>query len=142
MSEPVPDIFSHALPCEWRMTCGMSRNVCVPHLVNGLRQGLSLFSEPSRAGPHHGRAEILGWENCMRVFPILDMVLDVCRTLEKGAWPKGKLVFVESRPLLQVGFLVRFPPIKQPRLRNFKHVRKLLVATENSDRKLARRTGV
>lgn len=79
---------------------------------------------------------LLGWDTYFRVFPILDVVLEISKTLEEGAWPHGKLVFVPLTVISQMHFLVRFPPLEQPGLQNFKHVRKLLVAVEHSERKL------
>lgn len=79
---------------------------------------------------------ILGWDTYIRVFPILDVVLGVSRTIEEGAWPRGRLVFLDANSIPEVDFLVRFPAMEQPSLSNFKHVRKLLLAVENSDRVL------
>ncbi len=78
----------------------------------------------------------MGWDTTLRVYDILDAVLGVSRTREEGAWPRGDLVFVESPRLAGVPFIARFPENERPVLTNFKHVRKLLQAVENSDRKL------
>ena len=79
---------------------------------------------------------MLGWDTMLRVFPILDAILEISRTREEGAWPRGELVFVEPKSLSNMGFVTRFPEMERPNLENFKHVRKLLLAVENSDRKL------
>lgn len=79
---------------------------------------------------------ILGWDSGLRVFPILDAVLGISRTREEGAWPRGELVFVEPSAIAGIEFLAKFPPLERPSLENFKHVRKLLQAVENSGRKL------
>jgi hypothetical protein len=79
---------------------------------------------------------VLGMDIQMRIYPILDAVLGISRTLEEGAWPSGTLVFAEPRTLAEVPFLARFPDFEQPAIRNFKHVRKLLQAVENSERNL------
>lgn len=79
---------------------------------------------------------LFGWDTQIEVYPILDAVLDISRTQEEGAWPRGKLVCIEPSELSKVSFLIRFPPVEQPSLRNHKHVRKLLIAAENSDRVL------
>jgi hypothetical protein len=79
---------------------------------------------------------MLGWDTPLRIYPILDAVLGISRTLEEGAWPQGKLVFVEPGVLPEIEFLVRFPKDELPILSNFKHVRKLLQAVEDSDRSL------
>ena len=78
----------------------------------------------------------LGWDTQLRVYPILDTILSIGTTREEGAWPRGELVFVEKSALPQIGFVASFPEMEQPSTSNFKHVRKLLLAVENSNRKL------
>ncbi len=70
----------------------------------------------------------------MRIYPILDAVLGISRTLEEGTRARGRLVFIEPRFLPVVKFLARFQDSERPGLNNLKHVRKLLQAVENSDR--------
>lgn len=79
---------------------------------------------------------LLGWDSQLRIFPILDIVLGILRTREERAPAQGDLIFVERRSLQSLDFLVRFPEEEQPLLDNFKHVRKLLLAVEDSERKL------
>ena len=79
---------------------------------------------------------ILGMDTQIRVYPILNAVLGISQTREEGAWPGGELIFVEPRELGKMKFVARFPEMEQPSLENFKHVRKLLLAVESSDRKL------
>lgn len=79
---------------------------------------------------------LLGWDTQIRVYPVLDIVLGISRTREEGAWPRGELVFVEAGQIGALDFVTSFPPQEQPSLENFKHVRKLLLAVENSRRKL------
>ena len=78
----------------------------------------------------------MGWDTRLRVFPILDAVLGISKTLEEGAWARGELVFVEPSEMETVDFLARFPEKERPILKNFKHIRKLLLSVEYSDRKL------
>ena len=79
----------------------------------------------------------LGWlDTQIRVYPFLDAVLSVSGTQEEGAWPKGRMVVVEPSQLESVRFTCRFPEMEQPRLVDFKHVRKLLQAVEDSGRVL------
>lgn len=78
----------------------------------------------------------LGWDSQLRVYQILDAVLGISRTREERVMPDGKLVFAERRHLETIDFLARFPELEQPLLDNFKHVRKLLQAAEDSDRML------
>jgi hypothetical protein len=78
----------------------------------------------------------MGWDTSLRVYDILDAVLGISRTREEGAWPRGELVFAEAPALAAAPFLTRFPESERPVLKNFKHVRKLLQAVENSHRKI------
>jgi hypothetical protein len=78
----------------------------------------------------------LGWDSQLRVYPMLDAVLSIFNTREEGAWPRGRLVFVDPSILPRIRFVARFPETEQPSLDNFKHVRKLLQTVERSDRKL------
>ena len=78
----------------------------------------------------------LGWDSPLRIYPILDAVLEISRTREEGAWPRGKLLFTEQRSSLQLNCIARFPDKETPLLENTKHVRKLLTAVENSPRAL------
>jgi len=79
---------------------------------------------------------ILGWDTQIRVYPILNAVLEISRTPEEGAWPKGKLVFVEENKLSRIQFIAKFPQTERPNLEKIKHIRKLLLSVENSERKL------
>ena len=79
---------------------------------------------------------LLGWDTQLRVYPILDAVLGISRTREEGQWPAGDLIFIDVRSLPQLEFFARFPEMRQPDLTNFKHVRKLLLSVEDSERRL------
>ncbi|MBT8340118.1 MAG: DNA-binding protein, partial [Desulfatitalea sp.] len=79
---------------------------------------------------------LLGMDTPLRVFPILDAVLGISRTREEGAWPRGRLVFVEPGALAQVNFVIRFSARDVPFLSHYKHVCKLLQAVECSTRVL------
>ncbi len=78
----------------------------------------------------------IGMDIQLRIYPILDAVLGISRTMEEGLWPRGELVFMEPRTVSFLKFLARFPEKERPELKKFKHVRKLLQAVEGSDRKL------
>jgi hypothetical protein len=78
----------------------------------------------------------LGWDSSLRVFPVLDAVLGISNTREEGKWPQGKLISMEPRMFPEMEFIIRFPVTEQPGLNNLKHVRKLLLAVENSNRAL------
>lgn len=78
----------------------------------------------------------LGWDTQLRVYLMLDTVLEISRTREERQRPVGELIFIDLRSLPELGFLARFPEMEQPSLTNFKHVRKLLLSVENSQRRL------
>ena len=79
---------------------------------------------------------LLGWDTQLRIYPTLDTILGISRTREEGAWPRGEIIFVEEYILREIDFVARFPKDEQPSLENFKHIRKLLLAVERSERKL------
>ena len=63
-------------------------------------------------------------------------MLGISKTREEGAWPRGTLVFIDPAMIPTVPFLVRFPHPEELRLTNYKHVRKLILSVENSERRL------
>ena len=77
-----------------------------------------------------------GLDSRMEVYAILDAVLGISKTREEGAWPRGILAFIDPAMIAEVPFLVRFPQPEGLRLTNYKHVRKLILAVENSQRML------
>ena len=79
---------------------------------------------------------VLGWDTHVRVYPILDAILGISRTREEGSWARGELMFVEPSAISNLDMVAEFPEAERPALENFKHVRKLLLAVENSERKL------
>jgi hypothetical protein len=70
------------------------------------------------------------------IYPILEAILGISKTREEQAWPSGQLVFIEPSHLSPIRFLARFRTNEQPRIDHYKHVRKLLQAVSQSDRKL------
>ncbi len=82
------------------------------------------------------RISLIGWDTHIRVYPTLDAVLGISETFEEGVWPRGVLVFVEPSAIGDIHFIARFPALEQPQLKNYKHVRKLLLSVENSERRL------
>ncbi len=82
------------------------------------------------------RGEIMGVDTQLRIYPVLDAILSISKTREEGAWPRGRLVFVDPAMLAEVDFLACFPEEERPSLKNHKHVRKLLLSVENSARML------
>jgi hypothetical protein len=78
----------------------------------------------------------LGWDSSIRIYDVLDSVLEISRTREEGAWPRGELTIVEPGALQWASYITRFPSAERPVLKNYKHVRKLLQAVEYSNRQL------
>ena len=78
------------------------------------------------------RNMMMGWDTRLRIYPILEAVLEISKTREEGQRPFGRLVFVEPSSLADLLFLARFPAMEQPSLRNTKHARKLLQSVEHS----------
>ena len=118
-------LLSHYFASEDALYTGMGKYILQEYSTHAVRD--------------HIRDELnvrFGWDTHLEVYPILDAVQGISRTPEEGAWPRGKLVFVEPDSLSRVDFLVRFPALARPQMRNFKHVRKLLLAVEDSTRKL------
>ncbi|SLM30851.1 conserved hypothetical protein [Desulfamplus magnetovallimortis] len=82
------------------------------------------------------RNEILGLDTKMLIHPILDTVLKLSKTKEEGYWPRGRLVFVDPEYLDRIDFVAKIQRHERPMTSNIKHVRKLLLAVEYSNRKL------
>lgn len=78
----------------------------------------------------------LGIDSSIRVFPVLECILGISKTPEEGQVPSGELIFVEPRLLSHLNFIARFRHDQQPKLSHFKHIRKLLLAVEESTHKL------
>lgn len=79
----------------------------------------------------------LGIDIHLRIFPILNAILRISQTSEEGAKAIGQIIFVEPKKILpKIFFLAKFAEDQQPLLKNYKHVRKVLQAVENSDRYL------
>jgi hypothetical protein len=72
----------------------------------------------------------------LQVPAILDYVLDLSKTKEEGAWPRGVLIFCDPGQIGKIEYITRIQKHQRPQLFDIKHVRKLLVAVEDSDRKL------
>ncbi len=76
----------------------------------------------------------VGWDSRLRIYPILDTILELSKTPEEGAWPRGKLVFVEESCLKDLNLMAVFPEGERPSISNAKHIRKILLAVEHSER--------
>lgn len=79
------------------------------------------------------RNRTMGLDTQLRIYPLLDTILGISKTLEEGVAAQGLLAFVEPGRLEKMDFVVRFPTHEQPFIADYKHVRKLLQATEGDD---------
>lgn len=114
-----------------------SQNYALQNVLNIDMAGYALQKCATHAVRDHlvdERASRGAWDTHLRIFPLLDAVLGLTTMPEEGAWPRGRLGFVEPRLLPRVSFLLRIPELERPKLENHKHVRKLLAAVERSDR--------
>ncbi len=82
------------------------------------------------------RNMLLGPDSRLRIYPVLEAVLGISRTREEGAWARGSLVFIEPELIPGMDLLVTFSADNRPDMKNFKHVRKYLLAAEDSRRRL------
>ncbi|PIE57778.1 MAG: DNA-binding protein [Desulfobulbus propionicus] len=78
----------------------------------------------------------LGWDTLVRVYPVLDAIIRISETREEGSWPEGQLLIVDPGMVDFLEFVVKFKDNARPQLANVKHVRKLLLAVEQSGRRL------
>jgi len=82
------------------------------------------------------REKGLGSDLKILIQPILNDILNISKTREEGPWARGTLFFVDSNRLSQISFITKIQKRERPVIGNVKHIRKLLLSVENSDRKL------
>ena len=82
------------------------------------------------------RNRLLGLDTRMLVHPILDTILQLSKTREEGSWPRGTLIFVDPEILSELHFIAKIQRHERPVMANVKHIRKLLLSVEFSNRKL------
>ncbi|MCF6247214.1 MAG: DNA integrity scanning protein DisA nucleotide-binding domain protein [Desulfobacula sp.] len=82
------------------------------------------------------RERNLGFDSKIQIPPVLDDILNISKTREEGAWARGVLFFSDPRRVKEISFITKIQKHERPVISNVKHIRKLLVAVENSDRKL------
>ncbi len=80
--------------------------------------------------------KVMGLDTRVLVSPILDTILNISKTKEEGAWPRGRLIFVDPDALDDIEFIAKIQKHERPYIGNVKHIRKLLLAVEHSPRKL------
>ncbi len=78
----------------------------------------------------------LGFDSKILIPPVLNDILNISKTREEGAWARGTLIFTDPQRLKEISFITKIQKHERPVISNVKHIRKLLVAVENSDRKL------
>lgn len=82
------------------------------------------------------RDQHLWFDSKILISPILNDILNISKTREEGAWARGILFFTDPQRLEEIRFITKIQRHERPVISNFKHIRKLLLAVENSDRKL------
>ncbi|MCP4021922.1 MAG: DNA-binding protein [Desulfobacteraceae bacterium] len=82
------------------------------------------------------RAKNLDFDSRILISPILNDILNISKTKEEGAWARGTLIFTDPARIPTIDFLTKIQKNERPVLSNNKHIRKLLLAVENSSRKL------
>ena len=140
-TEHHPDLCSTGPTTRWlEFAAGlMAQNLAAPSQLAINTAGTVLQGYAVHAVRDHIvdlRNQLLGPDTLVRVYPVLDAVLAISKTLEEGSWPRGQLACVEPARLGEVDFLVRFPDLERPYLERTKHVRKLLQAVEGTTRAL------
>jgi hypothetical protein len=117
--------FSHDMANEKDLYTGISGSFLKEYAMHAIRNHIKKEME-KRFGP----------DSKLRIYPILDAILGISKTREEGAWPSGELVFIEPQLVHTIQFLARFKMNEQPQLDHYKHVRKLLQAVTQSNRRL------
>ena len=82
------------------------------------------------------REEHLDFDSKILISPILNDILNISKTREEGSWARGVLFFTDPQRVKDISFITKIQKHERPVISNVKHIRKLLVAVENSDRKL------
>ncbi len=82
------------------------------------------------------RDKHLGFDSKIQIPPILNDILNISKTREEGAWARGMLFFTDPDRIKHIDFLTKIQKHERPVVSNVKHIRKLLLAVEKSERKL------
>lgn len=82
------------------------------------------------------RDKNLVFDSKLLISLILNDILNISNTREEGSWARGILFFTDPQQIKDVGFITKIQKHERPVISNVKHIRKLLVAVENSHRKL------
>jgi len=140
-TEPHPDMCSTGPPERWLEHAAwlLSKDIAAEYKYYTGTSGYVLREYATHAVRDFIVDELnvrVGMDIELRIYPILDAVLGISKTMEEGSWPRGELVFVEPSSIRHLHFMTRFFEGERPNLQNFKHARKLLQAVEYSERKL------
>ena len=76
------------------------------------------------------------YDSRLLIPPILNTVLDISKAREEGESPIGQIFFTDPDKVLTIKFITKIQRHQRPFVNNTRHVRKLLTAVENSNRKL------
>ena len=82
------------------------------------------------------REQNLGFDSKILIPSVLHDILNISKIREEGAWARGTLFFADPQRLEDIPFITKIQKHKRPVITNIKHIRKLLVAVEHSQRKL------
>jgi len=117
----------------------MAQDVISAHSIHSGTSGYVLAGYATRAVYDYIMdilSESSGMDMQLPVYQVLNTVLNISNTREEGQWPQGEICFIEPRYIDQLNFMAKFSKHEQPTLANAKHIRKLLLAVENAQRKL------
>ncbi len=78
----------------------------------------------------------LGFDSKISIPPILNNILNISKTKEEGAWARGTIFFTDPQRINEISFITKIQKHERPVISNVKHIRKLLVAVEDSERSL------
>ena len=78
----------------------------------------------------------LGFDTKIQVTGVLNHILSISKTREEGAWARGTLFFTDPQTIASMAFLTKIQRHERPLISNIKHIRKLMVGVERSNRKL------
>jgi len=78
----------------------------------------------------------VGPDTRLRIYPILEAILNISKTPEEGHWPQGDMIFVEPSHIGRIHYLATFGEFERPAMKDVKHIRKLLQSVESNRHKL------
>ena len=82
------------------------------------------------------RSQLIDHPTELHIHSILDTILKISKTREEGAWSRGRIIFMDPENIEEIDFITKIQEHERPAISNAKHIRKLLLAVEHSDREL------